>query len=185
MIINAGPGGYLEVVSLVTALPKASQTTALSLLSIPPPFAPTLASFLNLRSRFDVKELGDIDMLSPGRCYLGTGGTGLEFGVAQGRVVIRKPSNPIGEANTDSFDRLLNSAAELYNDHVVVVLLSGAELGSMQGLDAVRTAGGSIIAPEFGSCILPATLEPAQSAGLISDTFNLMDVREMLERYCV
>jgi hypothetical protein len=52
-------------------------------------------------------------------------------------------------------------------------------------LDAVRTAGGSIIAPEFGSCILPATLEPAQSAGLISDTFNLMDVREMLERYCV
>lgn len=184
MIINAGPGGYLEVVSLVTALPKASETAALSMLSIPPPFAPTLASFLNLRSRFEVKEFGDIDILSPGRCYLGTGGAGLEFGVAQGRVVIRKPSDPGDDEDSSSVDRLLTSAAELYNDHVVVVLLSGAELGSMQGLNAVRAAGGSIIAPEFSSCILPATLEPAQSAGLISDTFTLMDVREMLERYC-
>ncbi len=184
MIINAGPGGYLEVVSLVTALPDATETAALSLLSIPPPFAPTLSSFLNLRSRFDVKGLEDVTTLSPGRCHLGTCGSNLEFGVAQGRVVLQRLPAAGESENSESFDRLLTSAAQMYNDRIAVVLLSGAELGSMQGLEAVKAAGGAIVAPELESCILPATIEPAKSAGLITDSFNLMDVQQMLGRYC-
>ena len=184
MIINAGPGGYLEVLSLITALPASSETAAVSMLSIPPPFAPTLASFLNLRSRFDIKTLTAESILSSGRCYLGSSGINLEFGVIQGRIVLQKPALLEEGTEPESFDRLLASAAELYHDQVVVVLLSGADLGSMEGLNAIKSAGGHIIAPELESCILPATLEPAKSAGLITDTFNLMDVTEMLERYC-
>ena len=184
MIISAGPGGYLEVVSLITAMPQASETAALSMLSIPPPFAPTLASFLNLRSRFDVKELSGSATLCPGRCHLGTSGAHLEFGVMQGRIVLGNSSIPRENADEESYDHLLASAAQLYNDNVVVVLLSGAELGSMQGLKAVKEAGGKIVAPELDSCILPATIEPAKSSDLITDTFNLDNVREMLGRYC-
>jgi two-component system chemotaxis response regulator CheB len=184
MIINAGSGGYLEIVSLITAMPNASETAALSMLSIPPPFAPTLASFLNLRSRFDVKAMSKGTTLSPGRCHLGTSGAQLELGIEEGRIVLREPSASSRMAEEESFDHLLISAAQLYNDKVVVVLLSGAELGSMQGLKAVHAAGGKIIAPELDSCILPATLEPAKSAGLITDTFNLDKVSEMLGRYC-
>jgi chemotaxis response regulator CheB len=93
-------------------------------------------------------------------------------------------SIPRETTDEGSFDHLLASAAQLYNDNVVVVLLSGAELGSMQGLNAVKAAGGRIVAPELDSCILPATIEPARSADLITDTFNLDNVREMLGRYC-
>ncbi len=184
MIINAGPGGYLEAVSLITAMPNASETSALSMLSIPPPFAPTLASFLNLRSRFDVKAVSKVATLSPGRCHLGTSGARLEFAVLQGRIVLRESSISGEAAEEESFEHLLTSAAQLYNDHVVVVLLSGAELGSMKGLEAVQAAGGKIIAPALDNCILPATLEPAKSAGLITDTFNLDNVQETLVRYC-
>jgi two-component system chemotaxis response regulator CheB len=184
MIISAGPGGYLEFVSMITAMPQASKTAALSMLSIPPPFASTLASFLNLRSRFDVKAINETATLSPGRCHLGTSGAHLEFGVGHGRIVLKESSIPRETADEESFDHLLISAAQLYNDNVVVVLLSGAELGSMQGLDAVKAAGGKIVAPELDSCILPATIEPAKSADLITDAFHLDNVREMLGRYC-
>jgi two-component system chemotaxis response regulator CheB len=184
MIINAGPGGYLEVLSLITAMPASSETAVVSMLSIPPPFAPTLASFLNLRSRFDVKTLAEESVLNVGRCYLGSSGPNLEFGMAQGRIVMQKPPLMEDGAELDPFNRLLASAAEIYHEHIVVVLLSGADLGSMQGLKAIKSAGGHIVAPEFESCILPATLEPAKSAGLLTDTFNLLDAPTMLERYC-
>jgi two-component system chemotaxis response regulator CheB len=184
MIVSTGTGGYLEIVSLITALPPALQTAALAILSMPPPFAPTLASFLNLRSRFDVKALSGATTLTPGRCYLGTSGTRLAFGTDQERIVLEKSSKPPAAADEESFDQLLVNAAQLYNDNVIVVLLSGAELGSMQGLNAVKDAGGKIVVPELDSCILPVTIEPAISADLITDSFNLDNVREMLERYC-
>ncbi len=184
MIVNAGPGGYLEAVSLITAMPNASETSALAMLSIPPPFAPTLASFLNMRSRFDVNIMRKVSTLSPGRCHLGTSGARLEFAVQQGQIVLREPAKSNKAAEEDAFEHLLTSAAQLYHDRVVVVLLSGAELGSMQGLNAVQEAGGKIIAPELNNCILPATLEPAKSAGLITDTFSVDNVRETLRRYC-
>jgi two-component system chemotaxis response regulator CheB len=184
MIINAGPGGYLEAVSLITAMPKASETTALSMLSIPPPFAPTLASFLNLRSRFDIQVINKVATLSPGRCHLGTSGASLVFAELQGRIVLRETSISEKADEEESFERLLTSAAQLYHDRVVVVLLSGAEVGSMQGLNVVHAAGGKIITPELDKCILPATLEPAKSAGLITDTFNLDNMQETLGRYC-
>jgi two-component system chemotaxis response regulator CheB len=184
MIINAGPGGYLEVVSLITAMPQASETAALSMLSIPPPFAPTLASFLNLRSRFEVIALSETATLSPGRCHLGASGAHLEFAAVQGRIVLGQSSISTESANGQSFDHLLVSATQLYNDNVVVVLLSGAELGSMQGLNAVKAAGGKIVAPELDSCILPATIEPAKTADLITDTFHLNDARKMMGHYC-
>jgi two-component system chemotaxis response regulator CheB len=184
MIISAGTGGHLEIVRLITAMPQASETAVLSMLSMPPPFAPTLASFLNLRSRFDVKALGEAAALSPGRCYLGTNGTHLALSAAQDRIVLGKSSIQPDTANGESFEQLLINAAQLYNENVIVVLLSGAELGSMQGLNDVKAAGGTIVAPELSSCILPATIEPALSADLITDTFNLDNVRQMLERYC-
>jgi two-component system chemotaxis response regulator CheB len=184
MIISAGTGGYLETVNLITAMPQATETAALAILSMPPPFAPTLASFLNLRSRFDVKPLGEAATLSPGRCYLGTNGTRLAFGETRDRMVLEKSSISPETADEESFDQLLVNAAQVYNDKLIVVLLSGAELGSMQGLSAVQAAGGKIVAPELNGCILPATIEPALSADLVTDTFNLDNVREILERYC-
>ncbi len=181
VIVNSGAGGYLEIVNLITALPAASKASVLSLQSIPPPFAPMLAEYLNARSRFQVQSLIQSVPLCPGRCYIGASGAPLEMSI-EGPVYRLQKSGV--EEERDNFDHLLSKAAELLHDRVVVVLLSGAELGTMEGLRKIKAAGGEILAPELSKCILPLALEPAADEALIKRMFDPAELVDILVHYC-
>ena len=184
VIAISGPGGYLEAVSTVAALPKASQTTVLSLQSIPPPFAPTLSTFLNLRSRFDVQPFTHRGLLSPGRCYVANCSQELQFAISDGRLVLHNDDGERKSNRGNNIDRLLSNAAELFQERVVVMLFSGAEIGSMEGLRAVRSNNGKILAPKPESCISPASFQPALEADLISEMFDPGELQMVLKRLC-
>lgn len=186
VVINSGIGGYLEMVNLITALPSGTQASVLSRQTIPPPFAPTLATYLNARSRFEVLPLNQQMPLCPGRCYICTGGQKFEI-VKSGSVHMLSKAAVAREDNNaiECLDHLLNNAVNIFHDRVVVVLLSGAELDSMDGLRKVKAAGGHIVAPPLESCILPATIEPALEQDLVTDLFNPADADEIFSRYCM
>ena len=184
VIINSGAGGYLEMVNLVTALPNVLSTGVLSMQSIPPRFAPTLSAFLNARSRFEVQPFNDKMVLNPGRCYIGTSGQHMQFGIEAGMLVLNEKQISEGDSQQESVDYVLSSAAELFQDRVMVVLLSGGNVGKMDGLRAVKSAGGKIIAPEPDSSILPDSFMGAIDEGLIAEVFDSADARDVLTRFC-
>ncbi len=184
VIINSGAGGYLEMVNLVTALPNVLSTGVLSMQSIPPRFAPTLSAFLNARSRFEVQPFNDKMVLNPGRCYIGTSGQHMQFGIEAGMLVLNEKQISEEDSQQESVDYVLSSAAELFQDRVMVVLLSGGNVGKMDGLRAVKSAGGKIIAPEPDSSILPDSFMGAIDEGLIAEVFDSADARDVLTRFC-
>ena len=180
----SGPGGYLEAVNMITALPEVDRTTVLSLQSIPPPFSPTLSAFLNLRSRFDVQPFDHRGMLSPGRCYIANCSQELQFAISDGRLVVHDDDCEHAFGRDNNIDRLLSNASELFQERVIVMLFSGAEIGSMEGLRAVRSNNGTILAPKPEFCISPASFEPALEADLISELFDPADLQVVLKRFC-
>lgn len=184
VIAISGAGGYLETVHLTTGLPKATQTTVLSLQSIPPPFAPTLSAYLNLRSRFEVQPIADKGLLNPGRCYIANSSQDMQFTISEGRLVLEKRYAEPGISLEGNIDRLLSSASELFQERVLVMLLSGAEVGRLEGLQAVRANGGKILAPFPDRCILPSSFEPAMEANLVGELFHPDDLHAVLARYC-
>ncbi|MEJ2154672.1 MAG: response regulator [Desulfobacteraceae bacterium] len=185
LIVNSGAGGYLEMVNLLTALPNATDTGVLSLQSVPPPFAPTLCSYLNARSRFEIIPLQDKMILKSGRCCIGTSGEHLWFGIDEGRLMLRSGKGDIEEDKKDRVDRVLANTAEIFQGRMVVMLLSGGSVGSMDGLKAVKAAGGKIYAPEPDHCILPHSFMPAIEEGLITELYNPDKVAEILIRCCL
>jgi two-component system chemotaxis response regulator CheB len=184
VIAVSGAGGYLETVHLITGLPNVTQTTVLSLQAIPPPFAPTLSSYLNLRSRFEVRPLTDKGLLNPGRCYIANSNLDMQFAISDGRLVLHNDSAEPGNHSNGNIDRMLSSAAELFQDRVLVMLLSGAEVGTLEGLRAVQSNGGNILAARPDRCILPASFEPAVEANLVSELFDPADLHAVLVRFC-
>lgn len=184
LIINSGTGGYLEMVNLVTALPNASSTTVLSLQSIPPKFAPTLSSFLNARSRFKVKSLKEKTILNRGGCYIGTNGKPMQFSIEDGMLVLETSNNREDLDARESVDSILSSATELFQNRVSVVLLSGGNIGTMDGLRAVKSAGGKILAPKPKKAILPDTFMGAVGEGLVTDVFDFADIKDILAQHC-
>jgi two-component system chemotaxis response regulator CheB len=184
VIVYSGTGGYLEMVHFITAMPADAKSGLLSLQSIPPKFARTLSSYLNLRCRFDIRPLyGDVQ-LNPGQCYIGTGGRDYAFSIVDGQLGLKDRSDGQQVNEKDNTDRLFASAAELFQDRTTVVLLSGAELGSLEGLRSVKQAGGTVLSPRLEECILPASIQPAVDAGLISEMFSPSEIKAVLARYC-
>jgi two-component system chemotaxis response regulator CheB len=184
VIAVSGAGGYLETVNLITGLPKTTQTTVLSLQSIPPPFAPTLSSYLNMRSRFEVQALMEKGILNPGICYVANSSLDMQFAITDGRLALLNNTVSSGSSNDGSIDRLLASAAELFQDRVLVLLLSGADVGNLEGLQAIQAVGGKIMAPKPDRCILPASIEPAMAANLVSELFDPGDLYKVLVNHC-
>lgn len=184
VLVNSGVGGYLEMVNVMTTLPKSSKATVLSLQSIPPLFAPTLATFLNARSRFDIHPLAPNSPLCPGRGYICTNGVAAKIQRRANRLELNLlPSTETAAGQDGNFDHLLRQTLHIYKQRVVVILLSGAELGSMETLREVRETGGVVLAPKLASCILPATLEPAVDEGLVTELFDPAGIEEVLAKY--
>ena len=184
LIAISGVGGYLEMVNTITSLPGTSKAGLLSLQSIPPLFAPTLAEYLNARSRFEVLPLTSEAPLCPGRCYIGNSAQPIEINPRTGVWVLNE-CNPEGqEKGNNGLDHLLSRIADFFKDRAVVVLLSGGEVGSMEGLRRIRSAGGQIVSPQLDKCILPVTIAPVAEQGLINEQFNPKDLGHVLKRYC-
>jgi two-component system, chemotaxis family, protein-glutamate methylesterase/glutaminase len=156
----------------------------LSLQSIPPPFAPTLSSYLNMRSRFEVQPLIDKGLLNPGRCYIANSSLDMQFAISDGRLALYNNSTASGTSNEGSIDRLLLSAAELFQDRVFVLLLSGADVGDLEGLRAIQAGGGKIFAPKPDRCILPASIEPAVADNLGIELYDPADLHKILVNHC-
>jgi len=184
MIAISGVGGHLEMVNLITSLPNKPSACLLSLQSIPPPFAPTLSEYLNVRSRFDVMPFQAGARLCAGRCYIGTSERAIDIDLDEA-VWVFKDADPTPHADgSTNFDRLLGAVSELYLDRVVIVLLSGCEIGTMQGLEKVKENGGQIVAPQLEKCILPTTITPVVEKGLVTEIFSPKEIGQMLTRYC-
>lgn len=184
VIVYSGTGGYLEMVNLISSIPASSQAGLLSLQSIPPKFAHTLSSYLNLRCRFDIQPLSGNVRLNPGRCFIGTGGRNYTFSAVDDQVGLQDNTRPVDADEKDNTDRLFDSAAQLFQDRVTVILLSGAELGSLKGLRAVKEAGGAILSPRLSKCILPASLQPAVDEDLLTEMFDPSELDDVLARFC-
>ncbi|RJQ85280.1 MAG: response regulator [Desulfobacteraceae bacterium] len=184
VIMVSGVGGYLEMVHAITSLPPAPTACVLSMQSIPPQFSPALADYLNLRSRFEVHPLADGAVLCPGRCYIGASRRSIEIVVETFVPVLKDSTQEAWDEDASGVDHLFSRAADLFKDRMVVLLLSGGEYGTMEGLRRIKAARGRIIAPQLEKCILPATIEPVMKEDLITEMFDPKDMMHVLKRYC-
>jgi chemotaxis response regulator CheB len=69
-------------------------------------------------------------------------------------------------------------------DKAVVMLLSGGEVGSLEGLRQIKSAGGAILAPHPDHAILQATMQAAADENLITALFEPKDMEKILKEYC-
>jgi two-component system chemotaxis response regulator CheB len=184
VIAVSGVGGFLEVMQMVSSLPTHPVASVLSMQSIPPQFAPPLSEYLNARSRFEVLALDSGAVLCPGRCYIGACGRSLEIGKVGTVSVLRDATSEGVDEVLNSLDQLLANAADLFGNKVIVFLLSGGEIATMDGLRKIKAAGGYIVAPQPDKCIMPKTISPVVDEGLVTELFDPKDMVHVLKRYC-
>ena len=139
-----------------------------------------LAGSLQQASELPVREAEDKDPIEPGRVYLAPADyhllvapTGFELSVDE-RVQHARPS----------IDVLFESAAEVYRERVIGVLLTGANSDGTAGLARIRAEGGTTLVQDPSSAVSRRMPESAVAAGVADAVVALDDLAGALTERC-
>jgi len=149
VVINSGVGGYGELIKVVPMFSDTMNAAVIALQSMPAEFLVPFAKYIDERSAARVLPLhreeqsgkhpstGKIPVwkLNKGCCYMGTRDLvvqdgAIQMGPANDSYYIGLKSNPKG----CGFDHFLHSVSDTFKGIILVVLLSGADVGNLKGL---------------------------------------------------
>jgi two-component system chemotaxis response regulator CheB len=157
LIISVGAGGHSVMLELISRLPANLSHCVLILQTIPPILTKAVADYLNERSHLKVTPLEKGKTFQTGQCFFTGHGNKITVYLKENKNEISVESSDTVQSVSDSFDELLFSMADSFKDKIQVVLLSGSEIGTLNGLKAVRSKGGKILIQKRSSCVVVST----------------------------
>ena len=166
VVISSGMGGYAESIKLLSILPGNLNACLVMLQSMPPEFQIPFSEYLNSTSGLSVLPLQNNSPLLGGRCYIGIKDVSLKISSEGGKHSLGY-GNGSSDLRQKPFDDFLCSMASTFPGRLLVVLLSGADVGDLEGLRGIKQRNGRIIAQKLNSCLAPHSLQMAIQADLV------------------
>lgn len=177
VVIGISTGGPQGLRRLVPALPKDFPVPVVIVLHMPVGYTALYAQKLNEISDIDVKEAVEGEEIQAGRVYIAPAGRHLHFRRgAPGRVVVQLSALPIDKIHRPSVDVLFRSAADIYRDRVLGVVMTGMGDDGREGSAWVKAQGGSVITEAEASCIIYGMPRSVDEAGLSDESVALGDM---------
>lgn len=190
VVIGASAGGIEALTVLLPALPAGLLATVLVVLHLPRDKPSVLAEIFARKCALPVREAEDKEPIQPGTVYFAPNNYHLL--VDNGPQLSLSADDPVHHSRP-SIDVLFESAAEIYNERLLGIILSGANDDGAAGLAAIHDAGGVTIvqspqtarAPQMAlsalklrpaDCVLPleeiADMLRALDAGAVAARMN-------------
>ncbi len=156
IVMGASAGGMHALECILTQLP---QDFALAVLVVQHQRADAdnfLEEYLDRMSAINVKEACLGEAITGGNVYISPPGYHLQ--VEENRTISLSTDLPVN-FSIPSIDILFETAADLYEEHLVGVILTGASVDGSQGMRAIKASGGLTGFQD------PATAEAAMMPG--------------------
>ena len=184
VVIGSSTGGPPALQNIFSAIQEELPVAFAVAQHMPPDFTRAFAERLNRFSALRIREAEDGDPVKPGQVLVAPGGKNLEF-FRQGRTIVARVTDPKDHQRyLPSVDLLFRSAAEVYGDRVVGVVLTGMGNDGAQGVRAVKAAGGRVLAEAEGSCVVFGMPKEAIATGQVDQIVPLPHVCKEILRYC-
>ncbi len=152
--IGVSTGGPNALAELLPALPGTLPVPIVIVQHMPPVFTRMLANRLNGRCALKVIEAEGGELLIPGRVHIAAGGQHLTL-VRQGTSVVTVATDdPPENSCRPAVDVLFRSVAALYGPSVLSVVLTGMGQDGLRGAEAIRVAGGQVLAQDEASSVV-------------------------------
>jgi two-component system chemotaxis response regulator CheB len=161
--VATSTGGPAALHRLLSDLPGSFAAPILVVQHITPGFTAGLADWLNKVCPLHVKVAREGEALAPGTVYLAP--DGLHLGVSAAQTIALSGAPPVSGFRP-SGTYLFESAARACGAALVALILTGMGEDGVEGLKAVRQAGGHVIAQDEKSSVVFGMPGAAVHAGL-------------------
>ncbi len=146
VVIGASTGGPQALMEIIPRLPRDLEAGIIVVQHMPPNFTRYLAERLDGRSKIEVVEAEEGDLVLPGRAIVAPGGMHLfleERGEHPAVMLLEK--NALHRTACPSVDFALCSFAPIFKERLVAVVLTGMGRDGAAGCASVRQHGGKVI----------------------------------------
>ncbi len=171
VVLISGPGGYHEMLHVITGLPGQPNTYVAAFQSLPVEFTGHFAAAAGRHARIKTVALDGSQRLEPGCCYIASVESQVSFHKDDHAYIMSPAGASYSRAGqTKNLDDFIASAVANFSGCVHVAFLSGAGGMAAGSLAAIQKTAGTIIVQEPASCMMPGFLEALVSRGIADRT---------------
>jgi two-component system chemotaxis response regulator CheB len=184
VVIGVSTGGPQGLQQIIPRLPADFPVPVAIVLHLPAGYTEAYAKRLDEVSAITVREAQDGEEVRAGVVFIAPAGRHLTFvRDASGKVVTRLDVRPLDTPHRPSVDVLFQSAAEVYGERVLGLVLTGMGADGREGAAWIKARGGSVLTEAEETCVVYGMPRSVVEAGL-SDAAVALDgvVTAILER---
>ena len=149
---------------------------------MPPTFTAILAEHLAHVAKRPVREAQEGEEVNAGTIYLAPGGRHMSVVRRDGIAIIALDDGPLVNFCKPAVDPLFSSAAEVWGQWVLGLVLTGMGSDGLRGAQAIAAAGGSILAQDEPTSVVWGMPGQVAHAGLCSAVLPLDEIAPRLTR---
>ena len=146
VLIAASTGGPAAIQKLVADLPRSLSVPIIVAQHMPLGFTRPFAERLNALSHYTVREAVDQEPVRKRRIYVAPAGAQTTITRVENAPALQVREKAHPGIHTPSADELFESAAAVYGERTLAIVLTGMGEDGARGAEAVREAGGHVIA---------------------------------------
>jgi two-component system, chemotaxis family, protein-glutamate methylesterase/glutaminase len=177
VVIGISTGGPQALKRLIPQLPKNFPVPIMMVMHMPVGYTEMYAAKLNELSALEVSEAAEGDEMKPGRVFLAPAGRHLKFSrQSNGTVVAHLDARPFDTLHRPSVDVTFESAAEVYGNRLLGVVMTGMGSDGKQGAAWIKSQGGLIFTEAESSCVVYGMPGVVMEAGLSDRSVALEDM---------
>jgi two-component system chemotaxis response regulator CheB len=177
VVIGASAGALSALTALLPSLPAVLGPAVAVVVHVPARGPNLMASVLSPHSVLPIVEIEDKQPVTPGRVYLAP--ADYHVLIESDRRFTLNADDPVNFSRP-SIDVLFESAAVVFADRALGIVLTGANADGALGLRAIRAAGGLAVVQDPSSAAAPDMPRAAIAAADPHAVLNLADMGDLL-----
>jgi two-component system chemotaxis response regulator CheB len=176
-VSTGGPNALMEIFKL---LPGDFPVPIVIVQHMPPIFTKYLAERLNAVGKLRVVEARAGEVLRPGCAWLAPGDFHLALTRSTAGSLTKLHQGPPENSCRPAVDVLFRSVAEIYGPAALGLVLTGMGYDGLRGAEAIRHAGGHILAQDEASSVVWGMPGAVAQAGLANEVLPLDEIAHRL-----
>jgi two-component system chemotaxis response regulator CheB len=177
IVIGCSAGGVEALAELLPALPVTFRPTVFIVLHLPRERPSLLVEIFEKRCARPVREADDKEPVEPGTIYFAP--PDYHMLVEKDRRIALSADEPV-HFSRPSIDVLFESAADVYGERLLGIILTGGNEDGAAGLQAVHQAGGVTVVQQPDSAKVPLMVVSALQRGPADFVLSLPEIAHLL-----
>lgn len=180
--IGSSTGGPAALQIILTRLPADFRAAVAVSQHMPRGFTGQLAQRLNKISNVSIKEARDMDTVEPGHVLICPGGYHMGFEKKGAEYIVSLKKGMVDDKYTPSVDYMMKSAAEIFGDLTMGVILTGMGNDGKAGMVEIKNKGGYTIAESEDTAVVFGMPGEAIKTGAVVSVLPVSEIPAAITR---